>query len=130
MTKAINAKPNPNRQGNWPVDQARHNGRDLLRVCLILCLPSAIFGQMNAADITGSITDPSGALVPRATVTALQLATQQKRTTTSNGAGQYLLPQLSLGEYKFTVDARGFKQAVQDGVVFHAGDQLALKLIF
>jgi hypothetical protein len=130
MANAINAKSNANRQGNWAVDQARHNGRGLLLVCLIACLSSALFGQMNTADITGNITDPSGALIPRATVTALQLATQQTRTATSNGAGRYPLPQLSLGEYKFTVDARGFKQAVQDGVVFHAGDQLALKLIF
>ena len=124
MANAINAKSNANRQGNWAVDQARHNGRGLLLVCLIACLSSALFGQMNTADITGNITDPSGALIPRATVTALQLATQQTRTATSNGAGRYLLPQLSLGEYKFTVDARGFKQAVQDGVVFHAGDHI------
>ncbi len=124
MANVINAKSNANRQGNWAVDQARHNGRGLVLVCLIACLSSALFGQMNTADITGNITDPSGALIPRATVTALQLATQQTRTATSNGAGQYLLPQLSLGEYKFTVHARGFKQAVQDGVVLHAGDHI------
>jgi hypothetical protein len=97
MANAINAKSNANRQGNWAVDQARHNGRGLLLVCLIACLSSALFGQMNTADITGNITDASGALIPRATVTALQLATQQTRTATSNGAGRYLLPQLSLG---------------------------------
>jgi hypothetical protein len=124
MSNAFNAKSNANRQGNWAVDQARHNGRVLLLVCLIACLSSALFGQMNTADITGNITDPSGALIPRATVTALQLATQQTRTATSNGAGQYLLPQLFLGEYKFTVNARGFKQAVLNGVVFHAGDHI------
>ena len=124
MTNAINTKSIPNRQGNWAVDQARHNGTGLLLVCLIACLPSALFGQMNTADITGNITDPSGALVSRVTVTALQVATQQTRTATSNGAGQYLLPQLPLGEYKLTVDARGFKQAVQDGVVLHAGDHI------
>jgi Carboxypeptidase regulatory-like domain len=124
MANAINAKSNPNRQANWAVDQARHNERGLLLVCLILCLPSVIFGQMNTADVTGNITDPNGALVPRVTVTALQLATQQERTATSNGAGQYLLPQLPLGEYKLTVDARGFEEAVQDGVVLHAGDHI------
>jgi hypothetical protein len=124
MTNAINAKSNPNPQANRAVDQARHNGRGLLLVCLISVLPSALFGQMNTADVTGNITDPSGSLVPRVTVTALQLATQQERTATSNGAGQYLLPQLPLGEYKLTVDARGFEEAVQDGVVLHAGDHI------
>src|ERR1700678_1180030 len=124
MANALNAKSHPIRQANWAADQARHNGRGLLLVCLIACLPSAIFGQMNTADITGSITDPSGAMVPRVTGKALQVATQQKRTATSNGAGQYLLPQLPLGEYKLTVDSRGFKQAAQDGVVLHAGDHI------
>ena len=121
MMDAINTKSDPNRQGNWAAEQARHNRRRSLLVCLISCLPSAFFGQMNTADITGNITDPSGALVPRVTVTALQVATQQTRTATSNGAGQYLLPQLPLGEYKLAVDARGFKQAVQGGVVFMPG---------
>ena len=124
MANVINGKCNPNRQAHWAVDQARHNGRGLLLVCLISCPPSAIFAQMNTADVTGNITDPSGALVPRVTVTALQLATQQERTATSNGAGQYLLPQLPLGEYKLTVDARGFEEAIQDGVVLHAGDHI------
>src|SRR3984957_344848 len=124
MTNAINTKSHPNRQGNWAASQARHHGRVLFLVCLISYLPSATFGQMNTADITGNITDPSGALVPRVTVTALQVATQQTRTATSNGAGQYLLPQLPLGEYKLTVNARGFEEAVQDGVVLHAGDHI------
>ena len=124
MTNAITTKSNPSPQGNWAAAQARHHGSGLLLVCLILCLPNAISGQMNTADISGNITDPTGALVPRVTVTALQVATQQTRTATSNGDGQYLLPQLPLGEYKLTVDARGFKQAAQDGVVLHAGDHI------
>src|SRR5579862_8300292 len=103
MAYAINAKSNANRKGNRAANQARHQGRVLLLVCLISCLSTALLGQMNTGDITGNITDPSGALIPRATVTALQVATQQTRTTTSNGAGQYLLPQLPLGEYKLTV---------------------------
>jgi Carboxypeptidase regulatory-like domain len=124
MANARKAKSNPKRKAKNERSSKRHNGRVFLFYFLILCLPSAIFGQMNTADITGSITDPTGALVPRATVTALQVATQQKHTATSNGAGQYRLAQLPLGEYKFTVDARGFKQTVQDGVVLHAGDHI------
>ena len=51
-------------------------------------------------------------------------ATQQKRTTNTDDAGQYLLPQLPLGEYKITVDASGFKEAVQQSVTLHAGDHV------
>ncbi len=85
---------------------------------------TAAFGQMNTADITGSVTDPSGALVRGATVTALQVATDQKHTTVTNDAGQFLLAQLPLGEYKLTVDATGFKQSVQENVTLHVGDHV------
>jgi hypothetical protein len=101
----------------------RHNVRVLLFYFLILGLPSALFGQMNTGGFTGSITDPSGAFVPQATVTALEVATQQKHTATSNSAGQYLLPQLPLGEYDLTVEAQGFKQTFQN-VVLHVGNDI------
>ncbi len=102
----------------------RHNVRVLLFYFLILCFPNALFGQMNTGEITGTVTDPSGAFVPRATVTALEVATQQKHTATSNNAGQYLLPQLPLGEYELTVEAQGFKQTFQNGVVLHVGNDI------
>jgi hypothetical protein len=89
---------------------------------LLLFLTPNTYGQMNTADITGDITDPTGAIVPGATVTALQIPTQRKRTALTDDAGQYLLPQLPLGQYKLIVDAPGFRQAIQEGVVLHAGD--------
>ena len=101
-----------------------HNVRTLLFYFLILCLPSVLFGQMNTGEITGSITDPSGAFVPQATIAALEIATKQKHTATSNSAGQYLLPQLPLGDYELTVEAQGFKQAVQNSVVLHVGNNI------
>ncbi len=102
----------------------RHNVRILLFYFLILCLPSTLFGQMNSGEITGSITDLSGAFVPQATIVALEVVTQQKHTATSNSAGQYLLPQLPLGEYELTVEAQGFKQTFQNGVVLHVGNNI------
>jgi hypothetical protein len=49
---------------NWAADQARHHGRGLLLVCLIARFSSALFGQVNTADISGNITDPNWTLVP------------------------------------------------------------------
>lgn len=96
----------------------------LLPAGLMCWLAVATYGQMNTADIAGTVTDPTGAIIPRASVVATQIATQQNHTTTSNNAGQYLLPQLPLGNYQITVDAQGFKQAVQQNVVLHAGDHV------
>lgn len=82
------------------------------------------FGQMNTAEIAGQVKDPSGASIPGAAVVATQTATQQKTSAVSNDSGQFLLPQLSLGEYTLTVAAPGFKQAVQEHVVLHVGDHV------
>ena len=85
---------------NMRLTDAREGASQFVRRCLrravqlwlfasILCFASAAFGQMNTADITGSITDQTGAIV-RATVTALQLATQEKRTAVTNELGNTL----------------------------------------
>jgi hypothetical protein len=87
-------------------------------------LATAAFGQMNTADITGNVTDASGAIIGGATVTALQLATQAKQTAVTNGAGQYSLPQLPLGEYTITAEAQGFKLASQQHVILHINDHI------
>ena len=102
----------------------RRKHRVLVVVGLILCFSSAVFGQMNTADIVGTVMDPSGASVPGARVEALQYATQQKHTAVTDEAGQYSLPQLPLGEYKLTADANGFSKAVAQDVELHAGDHI------
>jgi Carboxypeptidase regulatory-like domain len=90
---------------------------------LILPLPAS-FAQMNTADIVGVVTDPSGAAIPGATVIAANVATQMKETSSTGKAGEYVMAELPLGEYSLTVTAPGFKQAVQTGIVLHAGDHL------
>ena len=82
------------------------------------------FCQMNTAEISGQVLDPSGATVAGATVEAVEGGTQLKYTATANASGEFLLAQLPVGEYKFTVSAKGFKQAAQSGIVVHAGDKL------
>jgi hypothetical protein len=90
---------------------------------LFLLAPWAL-GQMNTADITGVVKDPSGATVSNAAIDAVEVGTQLKYTTVSNASGEFLLALLPAGEYKLTVTANGFKQAVQSGIVAHAGDKL------
>lgn len=82
------------------------------------------FCQMNTAEISGIVKDPSGATVSSATIEAIETGTQLKYTAESNASGEYLLSRLPVGEYKLTVIAKGFKEAVQSGIVAHAGDKL------
>ena len=67
-----------------------------------------VAAQTVTGSITGQVTDPSGAVVAGATVTAENVATSVKTTATTNGAGVYTLRFLPIGSYKVTVDAKGF----------------------
>ena len=92
--------------------------------CLLLCLSIAVHGQMNTGEIAGILTDPAGSYINRALVTATHIATQQQHKVTTSDGGQYLFPQLPLGEYELSIDADGFKRFIQKGIVLHAGDHV------
>src|SRR5579864_6303960 len=82
------------------------------------------FGQMNTGEIAGSVQDPSGAVLPGASIVAAQAETGQKFTAISNSTGEYLFAQLPVGVYSMTVSAQNFKQAVLQRLEIHAGDRL------
>ena len=65
----------------------------------------------TTGTIRGSVTDPSGALVPGASVTAAQSDTHVARTVTTNESGDYEFPALPVGRYTVSVQAPGFKLA-------------------
>ena len=69
---------------------------------------SSALGQTVTGSITGLVTDPSGAVVVGAQVTAENAATGVKTTTQTNATGVYTIRFLPIGEYTLTVDAKGF----------------------
>ncbi len=79
-------------------------------VLLLVSLFAAVFafGQAEQGTITGVVTDPSGAVVAGATVTATNTATGYKRTATSSGNGAYFLAALPPAVYDITVEKSGF----------------------
>ena len=70
-------------------------------------LSPAVFAQ-STATLSGVVTDPSGAAVPKAVITVTGIATGVGRTTTSDGAGLYLVPSLPPGDYRIVVQSPGF----------------------
>ena len=77
---------------------------------LIVSVSSLVaYGQQTTGEITGTVTDSSGAVVPGATVTATDTGTQQVRATTSNNTGNYVLPYLTPAVYILKVQKAGFK---------------------
>jgi Carboxypeptidase regulatory-like domain len=99
---------------------------DFLRGCLlafaVLTFGSALaFGQ--EATLLGAVTDPSGAVIANATVTATNTDTGVARTITTNDAGQYVLPDIHIGHYNVKAEAPNLKSAEQKGVVIQVGDR-------
>jgi hypothetical protein len=89
-----------------------------------LCALGHAVGQMNSGEVAGTVQDPSGGLLPGATITAQQSGTGQKFIAVSNNAGEYLFPQLPVGNYSLTVSATDFKQASLPKIEIHGGDRL------
>ena len=75
------------------------------------------------ATMVGTVTDPSGAVIPNAKITATSAETGLARTITTNESGQYVFPGIQIGHYDVKAEAPGLKMAEQKGVVLQLGDR-------
>jgi hypothetical protein len=91
--------------------------RTLIRALGWLCLFSGIASAQTLGEITGDVTDPSGAAVPNATVTVTNMATNVSRQTTTNTSGLYVFPDLVPGTYELKVVASGFDTNVRSNII-------------
>ena len=83
---------------------------NVLTAFAVFALPCA-FAQTTGV-IRGTVTDPSGAVIGSAKVTAILQGTNTNRTTTSDSRGEYVLPTLAVGKYTIEIEAPGFKKYV------------------
>ncbi len=75
----------------------------------LLLLAGLALGQVKSSAITGTVTDPSGALVPGAEVVVTNQETNVQVQVKSNAAGEYMVPYLAASQYSVTVRAEGFQ---------------------
>jgi Carboxypeptidase regulatory-like domain len=88
-----------------------------LFVCLAaVCLPHVLFAQTSQGRFSGQVTDPSGAVVPGATVTIENLGTHVSRVLRTDSAGQYVAAAVEPGFYSLTAEAQGFAKLVRERV--------------
>ncbi|MDR3676789.1 MAG: carboxypeptidase-like regulatory domain-containing protein, partial [Acidobacteriota bacterium] len=92
----------------------------LLGLLIFLGITELAFAQGGAASLRGTVTDPSGSVVPSAKVTATQVGTGLARTVSTDTGGNYLIPQLSPADYTLTVEAKGFSSYNQKGITLLA----------
>src|SRR5579884_1488456 len=98
--------------------------------CKLLCallLPGAfLFAQSITSSLIGTVHDNTGAVVPNATVAAIELATNARSETRTDANGDYVLLQLKPGSYTVEISASGFKKYVRSGVVLELQQQARL----
>ncbi|HEX8710640.1 MAG TPA: TonB-dependent receptor, partial [Terracidiphilus sp.] len=93
-----------------------------------IAFSSASLHAQGYGTISGAISDPSGAMVPSATVTATQTATGRTTTISSSREGLYVFPSLLPTEYSITVTAPGFETYTQMGVVLQANQAITVNV--
>jgi hypothetical protein len=91
--------------------------RTRLIVFLALLLTGTAGWGQSTAQVSGSVRDQSGAVLPGVEVTAMQTATGLSRSVVSNETGSYIIPNLPIGPYRLEASLPGFRKFVQTGIV-------------
>lgn len=94
--------------------------RNLLALSAFTCL--SLSAQQITGNIRGTVTDPTGAVIRGAEVTARQVETGLSRTVTTDRNGNYVLLELPVGHYRLQVSDKGFQEYVQDGITLNVNE--------
>jgi outer membrane receptor protein involved in Fe transport len=92
------------------------SAKTLTLFLMALLTSSNLTGQQITGSIRGTVSDPSGAVVRAATVTAKQIETGLTRVAITDRQGEYVLVELPIGHYQLEVQAKGFQKYLQQGI--------------
>lgn len=99
----------------------------LLLLAAFMLLADCPFMHAQAVGaITGMVTDPSGAVIPGAKVTATRVETGVSQSTLTSGGGTYTIPSLVVGTYNVVAEAQGFKSGAATGITLDVAQQRAV----
>lgn len=120
-----------------PFEKLRALGLHLATLALVVCTVSFVgllamapsaSAQKATGTITGTLTDPSGAVVPGVVVSIVNDRTGAARETTTNEQGSFSFPELDAGTYRVSMNKTGFKKLSLKAVELHVGDVTNLNL--
>jgi hypothetical protein len=100
----------------------------VLALIVVICaslLPS--YGQ-NTAELRGTVTDRTGAVLPGASLMVIQKSSNQERQQLTDSNGSYVFPSLPNGGYLLRVELSGFKVQTRDGIVLQVGQRVNIDL--
>jgi hypothetical protein len=101
----------------------RTAGQLIVLLVLLIFSSRGALAQLSTADIIGTVTDGTGAVIADAAVTLVNLETHDQRSATSNDSGDYQFALLPTGHYSVTVRMKGFKTSTTSNVAVEAGDR-------
>src|SRR5215469_1132415 len=101
------------------------------RICVLLglvllALSPAAFAQLSTATMFGTVTDPTGAVIPKATVSIAQTDTGFVRKVVTGDDGAYRADFLPIGPYRVTIEASGFKKLDRSGITLTVSEDAHL----
>lgn len=102
------------------------HGVALLLTLFLLVSPSR--AQQGRGTIFGTVTDATGAVLPGATITITNTATNLDTTTVTNESGYYSVPNLLVGSYAVAVTKEGFKKSLQSGLTLEVDQKAQVDL--
>jgi hypothetical protein len=91
-------------------------------LCLAIFTTLAMGQAARTATLVGTVTDPTGAVIPGAKLTITNTETSTASNGSTNAEGAYYIPYLAVGSYELTVEATGFKKFIQKGITLRAAE--------
>jgi len=100
----------------------------ILSAALVALFSVGAWSQTQLATVSGTITDPSGAVVPGVSVTIVSQGTGLKRSALTDTAGEYRFAGLPIGNYSLRVEKAGFQSQVREGVDLNSAVEVTINL--
>jgi hypothetical protein len=102
----------------------------LLVITILACFhPSPMTAQVSTSTIAGVVRDDTGSTVPNAKIAVVNTGTGQRRETSTNESGEYVVPQLSPGSYRITVTSAGFQTSVVESLTLNIAERATTDVV-
>src|SRR6185503_6142936 len=99
-----------------------------LPLCLLLLSTKNSFSQADTGVITGTVTDPSGAILPGVKVTITAIETNRRQTFVTDNSGRYSSGPLRVGDYRIEAELTSFKRLVRPSISLQVQETAVLNL--
>ena len=104
----------------------RRTFRNLGSLVILIFILSAPFAFAQTGSITGTVRDPSGAVLPSAAITVINTGTNAQRNTVTDDRGDYNVTLLPVGVYRIQAEMQGFKTGLAENIMVNVNDKLRI----